>query len=375
MNQVTAGEMVSTIHHREVEKELRELKGHVQSLLETANGFYFYRLAVEPGVPPKTRIVMVSPSIIDVMGIKDANDFESWFTGLHPDDAPRIMAAHQKTIETGALFDQEARWFHAASGKWVWLRAMSQPLYDAEGVITHFNGICIDITGQRHSEEVLKQSVAQLRNLAMELTQAEERERKRLAAKLHDDVQQSLVAATMKISLIDRQASAEEHDRVVREALNLVGEAINSSRSLATDLYPPVMMDGELLPGLRWLADRMKERHGLTVELSREEIPGMTATLSILLFQGVRELLFNVVKHAGVKTVSVTVNQPDAKTIQVVVNDHGVGFSGNNAEGLSTCKGLGMFLLRERLAYIGGSLDVVSAPGQGTTVSITVSTY
>ena len=149
-------------HQQTVEEELRELKGHVQSLLETAKGFYFYRLACEPGIPPKTRIVMVSPSITDVMGIKDANDFESWFAGLHPDDVSRIMAAHQKTLETGALFDQEARWYHAARGEWVWLRAMSQPLYNAEGVITHFNGICIDITKQRQSEHALKQSEAQL---------------------------------------------------------------------------------------------------------------------------------------------------------------------------------------------------------------------
>ena len=78
-------------------------------------------------------------------------------------------------------------------------------------------------------------------------------------------------------------------------------------------------------------------------------------------------------KHAGVKTASVTVKQPDLKTIQVVVNDHGVGFSGKHTEGLSTCKGLGMFHLRERLAYIRGSLDVASEPGKGTTVSLTVS--
>lgn len=151
-----------TTHHQGVEEELRELKSHVQSLLETAKGFYFYWLACEPGTPPKTRIVMVSPSIIDVMGIKEANDFESWFAGFHPDDAPRIMAAHQKTIETGALFDQEARWYHAARGEWVWLRAMSQPLYNAAGVLTHFNGICIDITPQRQSAEALKQREAQL---------------------------------------------------------------------------------------------------------------------------------------------------------------------------------------------------------------------
>jgi signal transduction histidine kinase len=159
---------------------------------------------------------------------------------------------------------------------------------------------------------------------------------------------------------------------MVRSALDLIGEALNSSRSLATELYPPVMIDGGFLPGVRWLAERMKERHGLTVELSGEEIEGMSSDLRMLLFRGVRELLFNVVKHAGVKTVSVAVNQPDAKAIQVVVNDYGVGCSGNHAKVLSTCRGLGLLHLRERLANIGGSLDVASVPGQGTTVSITV---
>jgi signal transduction histidine kinase len=116
----------------------------------------------------------------------------------------------------------------------------------------------------------------------------------------------------------------------------------------------------------------MQERHGLTVELSGTEMKGISSPLSILLFQGVRELLFNVVKHAGVKMASVTVNQPDAMTIQVVVKDRGIGFSGNHTKGVFACKGLGMFHLRERLTYIGGSLDVASVPGQGSTVSMTV---
>ena len=119
---------VSVERYRAIEGELSDLKGHLQSLLQTARGFYFYRVAVEPGTPPRLRVVLVSPSILDVMGIKDAQDFESWFTGLHPDDKPRIMEAHQHSAATGALFDQEARWYHAGRGEWVWLRAMSQPL-------------------------------------------------------------------------------------------------------------------------------------------------------------------------------------------------------------------------------------------------------
>ena len=153
---------VSVERYRAIEGELSDLKGHLQSLLQTARGFYFYRVAVEPGTPPRLRVVLVSPSILDVMGIKDAQDFESWFTGLHPDDKPRIMEAHQHSAATGALFDQEARWYHAGRGEWVWLRAMSQPLYNAGGVLTHFNGICIDITTQNRSEEALARSLERL---------------------------------------------------------------------------------------------------------------------------------------------------------------------------------------------------------------------
>jgi len=354
MARATSRAMVSAKHHQAVVDELRDLKGHVQSLLQTAKGFYFYRLALEPGIPAKVRVVMVSPSIIEVKGIavRDMDKIEAWFEHIHPEDKPRILETNQHSLETGALFDQVARWYHPVRREWVWLRAMSQPLFNAEGTITHFNGVCIDITHQRQSEEALKQSVAMLRNLALELTQAEDRERKRLAVKLHDDIQQCLVAATLKISLIDRKASAREHGRTVRKALELVGEAIASSRSLATDLYPPVMMGA------------------LTVKVSGEEIDEISEALSTLLFQGVRESLFNVVKHAGVKQASVAVSQPDTQTIQVVISDRGMGLSERMKADPATGWGLGHAHLRERLACIGGALDVASVSGKGVKVTI-----
>lgn len=334
---------------------------------------------IEPGHWP---VEVVSTNVQELLGYS-TEDFisgrVSWPGITHPEDAPRLEQEVKDLSAAGRdEWSQQYRLL-TKDGKPIWIKDWNRVLHDADGKATHIQALIMDITlAKQLSEELrekndkLDQKVTQLRKLALEVTQAEERERKRLALLLHDDVQQFLAAATMKISLIDRNASSEEHGRMVRSALDLIGKAINSSRSLATELYPPVMIDGSFLPGVRWLAERMKERHGLKVELSGEEVEGMSSDLSMLLFRGVRELLFDVVKHAGVKTASVAVNQPDAKTIQVVVNDHGVGCSGNHAKVLATCGGLGLFSLRERLANIGGSLDVASVPGQGTTVSITV---
>ena len=219
----------------------------------------------------------------------------------------------------------------------------------------------------------LDRSVAQLRKLAMELTQTEERERKRLATVLHDHVQQYLVAATLRISGLDRDAPAEMHAREVRETIKLLGEALDASRSLTTDLYPPVLREMGLVAGLCWLADWMKDKHSLIVEVTGNESLEIPESLRIVLFQAVRELLFNVVKHAGVPRATVRV-EPMANTesLRIVVADQGVGFPGNDPAVSGSPSGLGLFHMRERLACIGGTLEVASTPRQGATIAITV---
>jgi len=224
----------------------------------------------------------------------------------------------------------------------------------------------------RRKNEALDQSVAQLRKLAMELTLAEERERKRLARVLHDEVQQLLVAATMRVSLLDRQDPAPEHTRHVKEALDLLDRTLAVTRSMSTDLYPPVLMDGGFMPALRWLVGRMKETHDLTVTLAGEAAMTVPAPHAIVLFEGVRELLFNVIKHAGVKQASVTLGISEDGMIQVEVGDHGIGFSSAHASIPTTPGGLGLFQLRERLAYMGGTLEVAGVAGRGTRATITL---
>lgn len=225
--------------------------------------------------------------------------------------------------------------------------------------------------------ETLEDRVAtrtqQVRTLAIELTAAEQRERTRISQILHDHLQQLLHGAQMWATLL-----ADENEEALSEApariTELLGDAIETTRSLAVDLSPPVLRNEGLVPALEWLADRMQERHGLTVELdvaTNLHIP--EAELRDLLFRVTRELLFNVVKHAGVDTATLQAESTaDACTVEVV--DEGTGFDPARLDTPidSAENHFGLVSARERLALVGGSLSVDTSPGEGTRGSVQV---
>jgi len=287
---------------------------------------------------------------------------------------PVIEKAVQRCIEQGEPYDLELQ-IVTAKGNRLWVHSVGKADIENGRIYGTFQ----DVTERRLSESLLRdknmaldQSVAQLRTLAMELTQAEERERKRLAGILHDHVQQYIAAATMKISLLGSRMSAGERTRVVKETLSLLGEALDASRSLTVSLCPPVLLDAGLMPGLRWLVDWMGEKHGLAVTLTGDEVLTVPGSLNIILFQAVRELLFNVVKHAGVKKASVSLRQPQAGTLCLTVSDHGKGFAINESHGRKLSSGFGLFHLRERITHIGGSFTVTTGKGHGAVIAITI---
>jgi len=210
----------------------------------------------------------------------------------------------------------------------------------------------------------------QLRALTGELTLAEERERQRLAHVLHDGLQQFLVAARLRIQLLERM-QGKDFQTGCREISNLLEEAIRSSRSLTAELSPPVLHTAGFVPALQWLAHWMADTHRLTVTVQADPAVRVEADApKVLLFQAVRELLLNVVKHAGVAQAEVDVTA-QADSLQLRVTDHGKGFTPDQAQPLGG-SGLGLASVRQRLVYLGGTLAITSAPGQGSRFTLTV---
>jgi signal transduction histidine kinase len=228
---------------------------------------------------------------------------------------------------------------------------------------------------QRVSErtEALEKRAGQLRHLAAELTQTEQRERRRLAQILHDHFQQILWGAKLKLGALKRRpleqtVLAERIDSVV----GVLDQAVQASKSLTVELYPPILRSSGLTPALEWLASSMQEQHGLHIELEIEpEVDAVAGDVRDVLFQAVRELLFNVIKHANVNRATVGASRLKGNKIQIVVADQGVGLDTSRALHIGAgAGGFGLFTVRERLELLGGQLSIKSDSGRGTRVTV-----
>jgi PAS domain S-box-containing protein len=217
---------------------------------------------------------------------------------------------------------------------------------------------------------IAEQRTAQLRALAAELTHAEHRERLRLAQTLHDHIQQLLVAAKLKLGSLQRSLAGRQA-QVAGELESLLNETVESSRSLAVDLSPPILRDAGLVQALHWLARRFHEKHGLNVRLEAEPAAEpQSDDVRFLLFETIRELLFNVVKHARTGAARVALHH-DNGCLQVRVEDQGAGFEPSDPSH-NQHEGFGLLHLRERLDVVGGTMTVDAAPGRGTRIALMV---
>jgi PAS domain S-box-containing protein len=217
----------------------------------------------------------------------------------------------------------------------------------------------------------LVQSRDHLRALATELNLAEQRERKRVAAELHDYLAQLLVLAKMKLGqgkrLVNQVPACADF---IKESEDALTEALTYTRTLVADLSPPVLHDFGLATALGWLGQQM-ERHQLKVDVRvgpdvRAKLPTDQA---LLVFQSVRELLMNIVKHSGSGEARLSLDQ-SAGYLRIEVRDDGRGFTVTPQTGPSTK--FGLFSIRERMRALGGTFDIESAPGKGTTATLTL---
>jgi len=207
--------------------------------------------------------------------------------------------------------------------------------------------------------------------LASALTLAEQAERRRLADVLHDGIQQLLFGAKLALGGVLTADGRAEQARRVDAVEGVLDQAIAATRSLALELTPPVLDREDLGVAVEWLAHHMGEHYGIEVEVQAPaggvHVP--SRALLVLLLQLLRELLFNVVKHAGVGHTQVRV---EARAGQVLlrVSDEGRGFDPEALVADGVPRGFGLYSVRERLELLGGGLRVESSPGAGTRVTI-----
>ena len=331
---------------------------------------------------PGTSNIVVTANWRRLFGVSEdaAVTFETWRNALHPEDREPAVRELNAAAAEHREFNVEYR-IVRPDGTMRWIVDRGRASYDASGRPIHMAGVNVDITDRKQAEEALREWNAtleskvaqrtaellhrtrQLQKLTLELSETEDRERKRMAEILHDDLQQILAAAKFHLSLMRNRVKYDASLQALAAQIDhMLKDAIEKSRSLSHELSPAVLYHGDFAETLRWLAGQMQAKHGLVVHVhAHGQVHLQSDAIKAFLYKTAQELLFNVVKHARVKEAEIRVRRC-GRCVCVSVSDRGRGF---DPQGLREAAGFGLLSIRERIELLGRSHEDQERPGPG----------
>jgi PAS domain S-box-containing protein len=305
----------------------------------------------------------VNDAYLEYYGLKYDHVIGRTSAELHLPYSPRVRSGLVARLEKeGMIRNLEMAIEHPSGETRNILAAVQRINLDGiDAMISTFS----DITERVRSEQ-------QVRDVASSLTASEQVERHRISRILHDDLQQNIFAVKMQLTFLSEALEKNDLTGLKLDLEQLdewLAEAIATTRQLSVELSPPVLHGEGLTEAVIWLASQMKEQYSLDVSVHTNGVhAAFEDDIRVLVFQSIRELLFNVVKHSGTLKASLTFEQINDKAF-ITVSDGGLGFDSQTMIEASKA-GHGLLRMRDRLMLLGCNLEVKSEPNRGTHITI-----
>jgi PAS domain S-box-containing protein len=233
----------------------------------------------------------------------------------------------------------------------------------------------MDISERKKIEEALRESEHMLRFLSTRLLEAGDKERSRISKELHDQLGHDLALLKSRVHSIGKQLE-ERQENLQNECENMIGAIeliIENVRRISRDLMPSILEDLGLFASLQWLMENFSKQHGIHITLDMEDIDHLfSREIQVNIYRVFQESFTNISKHADAKEVFIEVKK-EGDSISFVVKDDGKGFELNKIINRKfNEKGVGLMAMKERMHMMGGTFEVNSLPGKGTTIKFVV---
>ncbi|MDE3039547.1 MAG: PAS domain S-box protein [Nitrospirota bacterium] len=295
--------------------------------------------------------------------------YENWLASVYEEDRQRADLNVREAVKRCSDLNHDFRIIHPERGL-RWLVAIGRTICDDKGAALRMTGFAFDITERKRAEEELQRTLGQVRTLSRRLEVVREDERTRIARELHDELGVRLTCLKMDLSRLQpgmSEASRLKLEEKVLSMIEQVDTTIAAVQGLVAELRPGVLDDLGLVAAIEWQCRDFERRSGIRClfDSKEEDIPLDSARATVA-FRICQEALTNVVRHAKATEIRVHLEKLDRELL-LEIHDDGRGIPPEN---ITAATSLGLLGMRERAGAVGGALEIIGRPGQGTTVKL-----
>jgi len=286
-----------------------------------------------------------------------------WAEGVHPDDLPQCLETYTQSCDSRVSFTMEYR-LRRHDGEYRWIHDTGVPRVTPDGSFAGYIGSCVDITDRKKAEEAL-------RGVSAKLIEGQEKERKRIARELHDDINQRLAMLAIEIQQLKdapRLSAARIRERT-EDLFKRTTEISSDVQLLSHRLHSSSLEYLGLVPAMRGFCGEFAKHQKVEVDFAYSDAPtSFPPDVALGLFRVLQEALHNAVKHSGVRRFEARLRGVPGE-IQLTIRDSGKGL---DLEAAMSGKGLGLVSMRERVNLLKGTISIVSKPRCGTEITVRI---